>query len=176
MQSDAQLVQAVLSGDRAAYGALVQRYQRAVYAAALAVLHDRDAAQDAAQDAFVIAFEKLGSLRDPGAFGGWLLMITGRHAMRRSRSPLRWVPIDAADELPADSSDAHGQLDEAAQQMLDALGRLPDHEQRVLMLRYFDDHPVAAIAQMTGRAIGTVTKQISRALQRLRDRLKEKNP
>jgi RNA polymerase sigma-70 factor (ECF subfamily) len=52
-----------------------------------------------------------------------------------------------------------------------ALGDLPDHEQRVLMLRYFDAQPVAGIAAITGRTIGTVTKQISRALRRLRKQL-----
>ena len=64
MQTDAELVEAVLRGDRPSFAMLVQRHERAVMAAAMGILQDHHAAQDVAQDAFVSAYQQLGSLRD----------------------------------------------------------------------------------------------------------------
>jgi RNA polymerase sigma factor (sigma-70 family) len=63
---------------------------------------------------------------------------------------------------------------EDAARILSALAHIPDHEQQVLLLRYFDDLAVADIAARLGCAVGTVTKKISRALTRLRDHLQER--
>ena len=69
MKSDSELVNAVLSGQKDAFAELVGRYERSVRAAAMDVLGDHIAAQDAAQEAFVKAYEKLGSLREVSVFG-----------------------------------------------------------------------------------------------------------
>ena len=87
MISDAELVRAVKSGERRLYGDLVARYERAVKAAALHVLSNYHDAQDAAQEAFVIAYQRLGELREEGAFGGWLLRIAHNEALRLARRP-----------------------------------------------------------------------------------------
>lgn len=58
--SDSKLVEAVLNGDREAYGCLFERHERSAQAVALAILGDYHAAQDAVQDSFVIAYTKLG--------------------------------------------------------------------------------------------------------------------
>ena len=52
--------------------------------------------------------------------------------------------------------------------LLAALARLPEHERLVVALRYLEGHSVAEIGQVLGRPVGTVTKQLSRAIQRLR--------
>lgn len=78
MPSDAQLVDAVLAGDREAFSDLVRRYERAVRACALVVVRDRHKAEDVAQDSFVAAFTKLATLRDGAMFGPWVLRIA-RH-------------------------------------------------------------------------------------------------
>ena len=69
-------------------------------------------------------------------------------------------------------SDNH-RLDGAAERLLEAVMRLPRHERRVVMLHYFEAHPVKAIGAMTGRPVGTVTMQLSRARARLLKWLKE---
>jgi RNA polymerase sigma factor (sigma-70 family) len=53
------------------------------------------------------------------------------------------------------------------------LMRLPEREQRLLMLRYFNGHSIEEISRITGRPVGTVTKQMSRGYARLRERLSE---
>lgn len=172
MRSDSELTEGVLGGEPAAFAELVRRHERAVYGVALAVLGDHHTAEDAAQETFVMAYEKLGSLRNGSAFGAWVLRIARRHATRLARRRPRFQTIEATDPESAGGRD--GQLDEELQGLLRALVELPPHEQRVLTLKHFDGYGVQAIAQITGRPVGTITKQLSRAYARLRDRLGER--
>ena len=170
--SDERLVELVLTGKREAFALLVERYQRTVFAIARRVLGDSACAADAAQNAFVTAYEKLPSLRRGAVFGTWLLTIARREACNIQRARMRSVPLDdACDQaLEVTGPVASG---ERIHQLVAAMEHLPAHEQQVLMLRYYDGQSVAAVAQITGRSVGTVTKQISRGLARLRTRLKE---
>ncbi len=174
MQSDAQLVNAALNGHRQAYATLVKRYERAVRATAAAVLRDYHAAQDAAQEAFVTAFEKLPSLRKGSVFGPWVLKIARRQAIRMARQRRTFQPLDLQADPPAARGD--GGTGEVSGRLLSAVMRLPKHERVVVMLKYFDGHEVKVIAEMTTRPVGTVTKRLSRARRRLRKWLEESQP
>ena len=166
MQTDADLIDEVRQGKLEAYGVLVTRYERLVRAAVLHVTHDRDGAEDLVQDAFLAAFESLGSLRQAAKFGPWLLSIARRKAARSARSRLR--AERCVGDLDSVQSSSDGQLTEASQRLLELVGQLPDHERVVVGLRYFEGHSVQEIAAITGRPVGTVTKQLSRAYGRLR--------
>jgi len=58
-------------------------------------------------------------------------------------------------------------------ELVDAIGRLPEHERIVVVFHYLDGYSATEVAAMTGRPVGTVTKQISRGLDRLRQWLAE---
>ncbi len=172
MQSDSELVQVALHGDRQAYGRLFERHERSVLAVALAVLGDYHAAQDVTQEAFVTAYVRLGSLRRRASFGVWVRMIARHEAIsvRRKARQAQNAGLGGPEptELPND-----GTVDEQTRLLLDAVMRLPSHEQEVLTLHYFEGHPVKGISEITGRPVGTVTMQLSRARARLRRWLKE---
>jgi RNA polymerase sigma-70 factor (ECF subfamily) len=178
MQSDSQLVSAVLEGDEAAFAALVDRYQRTARAVAYHRIGDHHAAEDAAQEAFVAAFRKLPTLRDGSLFGPWLLAIVRHQAERIGKRGTRaagrqpGVPLDHAADVAAPEE---SRLDDDNEFLLAALMGLPERERRLLMLRHFGGHSVAEIAQMLGRPVGTVTKQLSRGYARLRERFAEVN-
>ena len=174
MRSDAELVEAALQGEREAFGVLVHRYRRAACAAAADVLGDPHAAQDAAQDAFVSAYEKLGALRAGSAFGPWVVRIARRRALDMVRRQRPAVSLERRGD-PADYRD-NGQLDEQSRLVLSAVMALPPHERRAVMLRYFEGLAVEEIARIAGRSVGTVSKQLTRARQRLRKRLKDLEP
>ncbi len=172
MQSDSKLVKAVLNGDRHAYGCLFERHERSVHAVALGVLGDYHAAQDAVQEAFVTAYKKLGGLRKGSSFGPWVRKIARREAIRigrrmQKRKDMKHI-VAQADVVSSD-----GRIDEPNRKLLNAVMRLPKHERVVIMLRYFDDHSTKTISEMTGRPVGTVTMQLSRAHARLHKWLKE---
>ena len=153
------------------FAELVERYDRAVRSLAMNVLTDHHAAQDAAQEAFLVAYRKLGSLRNGRAFGPWLLRIARRQATRMARRRPRASQLETLTDVPAGERD--GRLDEESRRLLAEVMRLPEHERDVLMHKHFGGHDVRSIAKMTGRPVGTVTKQLSRAYARLRRRLRD---
>ncbi len=178
MQADAEIVQAVLGGDLGAFATLVGRHERAVWATAWRVLRDDHAAADAGQEAFLRAFHRLGELRRPEQFGVWLLRIARREAIRlarrRAREPSRSLD-EAGTNPPQDhhrDDDPATRLSADAGELLAAVARLPEHERLVVTLHYLEGRSVAEVAVALGRPVGTVTKQLSRAIQRLKVRTK----
>lgn len=167
MRTDAELVNAVLGGDTRAFGVLAERYERPVRAVALDVLGDYHLATDVSQDAFITAYEKLPSLRKSGAFGAWLMRITRRCALDCVRRKRDESPIEPV--VPSTSHNRNGQLDEEKQWLLSAVIKLPKGEKQVIMLRYFSGHSIKEVADILGRSVGTVTKQLSRAHKHLRN-------
>src|SRR5439155_19356055 len=96
------LVEAARAGDRAAYGELVERFQPAVYAVALARLRNPTEAQELAQEVFIHAMTKLDQLRDPHCFAGWLRQITVRMAINRltRQAPLQGAEPEVLQNAP----------------------------------------------------------------------------
>jgi RNA polymerase sigma-70 factor (ECF subfamily) len=176
MQSDEELVRSTRLGHRDAFGLLVDRYERVVWATVRRILGDDHVAADATQEAFLQAYRRLHALREPSLFGGWLLRIARREAIRmarrRSRHPTRSFD-ESGDERPSQPDGPDGRLSADSEELLAAIADLPDHERLVVVLRYIDGRSVAEIAEACGRPVGTVTKQLSRALGRLKETLKE---
>ena len=88
--TDAELVARARIGDHAAFGELVDRHRTAVYRAALAALRSHAEAEDAAQDAFVLAWRRHASFRGDASFKTWLLTIAWHQAINRGRTVGRW--------------------------------------------------------------------------------------
>ena len=90
--SDMDLVTRTLQGDSVAFGTLVERYQRAVYAVCVSILHDFDLAQDLTQEAFLKALQHLHRLAIPARFGNWLRIIAMNECrlyIRRRQATIR---------------------------------------------------------------------------------------
>jgi RNA polymerase sigma-70 factor (ECF subfamily) len=170
MPTTEELVTAVRVGDTSAFGKLVRLYERAAIITAHSVLHDYDKAQDAAQEGFMIAYTKLNQLSVAAAFGPWLLKIVRHRAghMQRERRT-----IELRSEIDAAGSAQSSEWIHRYEETMEQIGQLPEHERMVVVLRYVDGHSVQAIADTTGRPVGTITKQLSRALGRLRKLLRE---
>ena len=165
MRTTQELVSAAQQGEKAAFAELVRLYERAAVISAYSVLGDFHAAQDATQDAFVTAYQKLAQLRDGSAFGPWLLTTVRRQAISmRQKHVLGRSSPELLDETAAQTNE----WAERHQEVFGSLARLPEHERIVVVLRYVDGHSVQEIAAATGRPLGTVTKQLSRAVERLR--------
>lgn len=169
-ESDAELVIATVKGDRAAFARLVGRYECVVKAVTYKIIGDHHASEDAAQDAFVIAFRSLPRLRNPELFGGWVSRIARRHAQRLSQARRHDLPLQHAAEVAGHDS---GGIDYDSERLLTLLMQLPERERQPLLLRHFGGHSVADIARMSGRPVGTITKQLSRGYARLRKQLEE---
>jgi RNA polymerase sigma factor (sigma-70 family) len=167
--ADGELVSLAMAGDAMAFGQLVGRHERSLRAVAFYVIRDIHLAEDVVQDSFVAAYGQLAGLRNPSAFGAWMVQIVRRQAQAAIGHRIHTVPLDQASEVPAIGTS----LDVDSERLLAAMMSLSEDERLVLMLRHFDGHEVTAIAQMTSEHVGTVTKRLSRAHAHLRERLKE---
>ena len=123
----------------------MSRYQRAVFATAWKPLQNYHAAQDVAQQAYVLAYRKLTSLKDRSCFGTWLLTITRREAVRIAKSRTGDPEPLTSDIIHPDQRDWPS--DDLAD-LLAAVGELPEQERVVVALRYLDGHPVKSICEI----------------------------
>lgn len=171
VQSDVVLVKAVLKGDRDAFCELVKRHERSVRAVCMSVLQDEHSARDAAQDAFIKAYEKLSKLKDAESFGGWLIMIARTSALDTLKRKTKNRHVELSEHLQAQT--AENSIEGDKQELLKAIVRLPNPQRQVVMLRYFGGHSVKEVADISERSVGTVTKQLSRAHKHLKRIMRE---
>ena len=85
--TDQSLIEACLAGRREAFGQLVERYQHRLFHSLVHLLGSTEDAQDAAQDALILAFEKLGTFRGESQFYSWLFRIAYNSAVSSKRKP-----------------------------------------------------------------------------------------
>jgi RNA polymerase sigma-70 factor (ECF subfamily) len=170
MPTTEELVKAVREGHKSSFGELVRLYERAAIITAHSVLRDYGKAQDASQEGFMIAYTKLNQLSEVAAFGPWLLKIVRRRAalMQRERRT-----VELREEIVAASGAQSSAWIHRYEETMEQMGRLPEHERVVVVLRHVDGRSVQAIADTTGKPVGTITKQLSRALERLRQSLRK---
>ncbi len=169
---DTQYVNAARHGETAAWNALYRRHYPGAFAAALRICKDKEAAADAVQDAFVTAFLKLGQLKDPNRFGGWLRQIV-THACFRAVTQHRKQVGTNSTLLQTDAfwddhiRKSHDQV--ASQSRLhSALASLPEVLQGTLLLRYFSAfHAYEDIALILGIPVGTVRSRLNQARLKL---------
>lgn len=173
--SDAELVERSIEGSSEAFDLLMDRYWNAARSIAYQRTRSWADAEDAAQDAFVLAFNKLASLRNPERFGGWLFVIVHRSciegARRRARRPTPVPDVEAvkvmsndAEDLPSDSG--------LRAEIMSAIEALPDRYRPVVIMRYGQGLAVKDIGRALGLPPGTVVSQMFRANRILRTRLK----
>lgn len=182
---DAQaLVRRVLAGEGEAYRHLVERESAAVIRACERVLGDRHEAEDAAQEAFVMAYRSLATWRGEGSFGAWLARIAMRIALRQAarRRTVTWLdPTGSTTEPVTGSAVAFGSSApdpahlalraERSVSIRQAVARLGEPYREVVALRFFAERSLAEIAEETGRPLGTVKTHLHRGLLRLREEL-----
>jgi RNA polymerase sigma factor (sigma-70 family) len=97
--SDAELVLAARAGDRRAFSTLFERWFDRSYDVAWRIVRNRDTAAEVAQDTFLAAWTKLGTLRDPEAFGGWVLRSARNKALNRLEREGRSMAFDTDDTV-----------------------------------------------------------------------------
>ena len=164
--SDADLAAAARTGDRAAFGTLVERHQAALLRTCRRALGDPAAAAEVAQEAVLQALTGLSSLRDDGAFGPWLCGI-GHNLARRTRRTPAPLPLEAAPE-PA----APGPPDrEEGARVRAAIAALPPGQRDAVALFYLADLSHAQIAARLGISTGAVKTRLHKARASLQTRL-----
>ena len=180
MRDDAQLIDATLSGDSAAYGQLVLKYQDRLYNTLLHVVGSPEDALDLVQDALVQAFLKLDTFRGTSAFYTWLYRIAFNQAMSLKRRSRPTASIEMTRELTGEEpADQAGEPEERVlqqervEQVQAALATLCDEHRAVLVLREIDGCCYETIAEILDMPLGTVRSRLHRGRMQLREQLKQ---
>ena len=173
MSSDAELHAAASAGGAEAFAPVVERYQDAVFGIALARLGDFHEAEDAAQEVFVEAYQRLGNLRDPARLGAWLRSITIHRCIDRLR---RRRPTGGLHEetMPASSQPSpHDAAErrELRDAVLAAIGRLSTAQRETTTLFYINGYSVAEVAAVQEVPVGTVKRRLHDARRRLKQEM-----
>jgi RNA polymerase sigma-70 factor, ECF subfamily len=166
------LVRQAQRGDRNAYGQLVERFWGAVFASALARVRGPMDAQELTQEVFVHAMRKIGQLRDPRCFAGWLRRITARMAINKLTR--RSLPIGATgDALDGVAGEAADPLDgmvktEQRRAVRKALRRLKPLDRAALEAFYLRGESLNEMADKFDVPLGTVKRRLHTARLRLK--------
>jgi len=177
-----QAVAAVRRGDRQAFAALVDLYQRRLFGLALMVTRDPAAAEEVVQDAFVRAYTKLAAYDARRPFYPWISTITVRLAQNWLASRARARTREGAEVDPehdaANGADLLAGLisDERDRRLWNAVAALSSGERTAIILFYRQDMSVAEIAATLGVTGGTVKTLLFRGRQKLRRSIGDLSP
>jgi RNA polymerase sigma-70 factor (ECF subfamily) len=162
------LVEQARNGDDVAFSGLVDLDGDLCYAIAYRILRDVERAQDAVQQAFLLAWRELPRLRDPERFSPWLYRLLVNACYEELRRHRRWVsrirtlPVDGPSGPDATVSvDDRDTLDRAFRRLT------PEHR-AVFVLHHHAGFPLADIADIVGAPVGTVKSRLHHATRSLR--------
>ncbi len=177
-QNDVKLIQRILQGDPDAFSPLVKKYQKGVHALVWRKIGDFHIAQEITQDAFLSAYQKLGTLKNHNLFAGWLYVIASNLCLdylRRNRLPMESLDADNTNEVDKVSYSQYvtekqeEEADETRREVVkELLKKLPESERTVMTLHYLGEMTIKTISEFLGVSQNTVKSRLSRARNRLR--------
>jgi RNA polymerase sigma-70 factor (ECF subfamily) len=178
---DLRLIELSLAGNRDAFGELVLKHQDRLYGTLVHLLGSVHDARDVAQDAFLLAYEKLGTFRRESSFYSWLFRIAYNAAIsRRRRERGGRVSLDAYRQQtgqepfdPGQSTDPASQLqsEESQELVREALASLAEEYRDAIIMKEIEGLRYEEIASLQQCPIGTIRSRIHRARQLLREKL-----
>jgi len=178
-QVDDDLVRQSLEGDREAFGVLVDRYQKPVYNIALRILRDEADAEDAAQSAFIRAFQRLKTFDASQKFFSWLYRIAVNESINLLKQQNRFERFEGGtgDDVPDSGTEEHEARIEAEsreQQLLDGLMELRVDQRVVIVLKHFQGLSYIEIGEILGIPERTVKSRLFTARTVLKNVLLKK--
>lgn len=166
---DADLVRSARDGDVASLGAALELHRAHMYSVAITMLRDQAGAEDAVQEAFIVAIRRLDSLRDPAALGPWLRTIV-KNVCRMEIRARREVAVPDVEDVSEHSLDDELERLDLADWVWTAMARLPMDIRATMMLRHFGRNAsYAEISTVLGVPIGTVRSRLSQGRRYLAD-------
>ena len=168
---DRDLVEQARRGDREAFAVLVHQVSDALYSVAFRILRDTGLAEDALQNALVLAWRRLPKLRDPDRFEAWIHRILVHACYDESQRTRSWrtsvtvLPIELADG--SDETSSIADRDELER----AFRHLTIEQRAVFVLHHYVGFPLVEVAELLGIPAGTARSRLHYAMAVLRDAL-----
>ena len=154
------LVQAASNGDSDSFSTLCKKYYSAMVAIAYSHLADRGLAEDAAQEAFFVAFRDISRLKNADYFGRWLARISRNIAsdMAKARKRDKLIPIADCDSVSNDENEQ-----DSIEVVRSTISKLPVKLREVIYLRYYDKMSYQQISNLLGISQEAVNGRLRRA-------------
>lgn len=178
--SDEELVTRVRDGEKALYGALVDRYHRRLYCVALRILKNDAEAEDALQDAYVQGLKCLDQFAGRSSFFTWIARITMNEAFSRIRGRRRAECLHSAVSAPGNVHMVFASVPNPEQQamrtemdrvLLTSIGTLPECYRQVFTIREIEELSTAETATTLGLSEECVKTRLHRARELLKRKL-----
>ena len=176
-EDDVQLIQRTLSGDEAAFGILLQRYQKSLHALVWRKIGDFHTAEDITQDTFLQAYKKLSTLKNHNQFAGWLYVIANRLCIdwsRKKRFTTQSLEDTPVAEIERSSYTHHvseqretERIERRRELVKELLSQLPESERTVLTLYYLGEMTTKEIGKFLGVSMDTIKSRLRRGRKRL---------
>lgn len=166
---EADLVLRAQQNDYRAYEQLYALHVGRIFALCVRLAKDRDMAEDLTQEAFVLAWRKLGSFRGDSAFGSWLYRIATNVVLSYLRKQKHFLNALDVDDIPEQSEERDTPLSMALE---DAIAGLPNGARVVFTLYMIEGHTHEEISKALGIAVGSSKAQLHRARQLLMAKLR----
>ena len=172
-----------IEGDKVAFGQLVETYQRPVYYTALRILQNGNEAEEAAQEAFIRAYNNIQKYDINRKFSSWLLTITSNYCIdiiRQRRAVLLSIdePLHQHEALMSDKAECPEHVainNEKCQSVQSLLGTLPTEYRQALELCYWEEMNYEEIATVQDTTVSAVKSRLYRAKRILAKELKNGN-
>ena len=147
----------------------IRKYESNMYGLAMTMMKNPDDSADAVQNAIVIAYSQLNTLRNPDRFKAWILQILVNECRKMLRSRNDTDSDEELEKMPAYSSDDLSM--ETKMTLNDAVMHLSEPYRTVIRLFYYEDMSIKEIEQITGSSSAAVRKQLQRGREMLKDQL-----
>lgn len=184
--SDKNLIKRIKSGDMDAFSELVSLYEKKALSFTYRMLKDSSDAEDAAQEAFLRVFDKIGTFRESSSFSTWFYTILNNICLDILRKRARTADTVSINQTSSDNDEYELQIEDSApgpyeqlqkstaQELLEeALTKLSDEHRAVIIMRDINGLDYEEIAKVLDVSLGTVKSRISRARLALRKILEE---
>lgn len=175
-----ELVLRAQSGDRDAFGELVQEFENVVFAVVFRRLRNRSEAAEVTQEVFLRAMRKIDQLREPERFVGWLKRIAVRMAINRAvrrpretmQSPETFGGLTGSRQMPLDEV----LQSEQAGRVRDGICQLRPMDRETLLAFYFEGQSLKEMSVRFSSPVGTIKRRLHTARARLKEALCDLQP
>ncbi|MFT9848607.1 RNA polymerase sigma factor [Aneurinibacillus sp. REN35] len=172
---DAELIRSAQSGNREDLIRLLETIEHSVYRTAFYVLGNEHDALDASQEALIRIYTKIDTYQEKAKFSTWVQRIVTNVCIDKFRKKKDTVSIDQHELMLYDVQNVEYEVERAgmADEVREAIKRLPEHQRTVVTLRYLQDLSYGEIAEVMNMPLNTVKSYLYRARQQLQELLHE---
>ena len=182
-KDDVQLIRKILSGDDAAFNALVRKHQKGIHALVWRKVGDFHVAEEITQDTFLQVYKNLAQLKNPNQFAGWIYVIANRLCLKwleKNKFVMQSLEDTPAEEIE-EASYTHHVSDRRQTEVTEdrhelvkkLLAKLPESERTVVSLYYLGEMTAKEIGKFLGVSVNTIKSRLRRGRERLQEQQEE---